>query len=434
MNYKDYFKDKRIAIIGLGAHGEMIADIKFLLRNKANVSLFDIRSEERLKKYIMSLSVGGLQKLSFGKIDGEELINYDLIILSSEISQKSTFLKKAVQAGIQIDYSDILFFKLAPQVTFIGIIGICGKSTVMHLMYRMLKKSFLNYKDQGLFIIDPESMGGSIAHLKKIKKGDVIIVRIPEHLLDHYYHIRMSPHVAIITSSIPLKILEFQTYNNFIIASDDIVDEIRVEANSISKAKILRTRASSIPRDWGIEGKIIHNQENCALAIQASELFKVSKDIMKDIIHDFFGLRGHIELIKKVGGIDFYNDSASVSPNSTLSAIKFLSINKKIIAILGGAYTGYDYTKLIKDLPQFVSTLILLPGSGTIGFRNSISKINSFDTNIIQVLNLEEAVKRAKEISEKGDIVLFSPGFNAVGIDISRRERGERFVKAVRGL
>ena len=432
MNHKEYFKDKKIAVIGLGPHGEMIADIKFLLRNKVKVSLFDIRSEERINKYVLALSVGGLEKFGFGKIDGDELLGYDLIILSPEISLKSTFLKKATQTGVQIEYPDIIFFKLAPPVTFVGVIGACGKSTVVHLIYRMLKKAFLDYEDQGLFLIDSGSTSGALTHLKKIKKGDVVLVRIPEQLMDHYYNIRMSPHVAVITSSVSFKMLEFQTYNNFIVAPDQVVDEIKSEAGVISKAKILRTRAGSIPKDWGMEHKSVHDQENAALAMQTSELFKVSKDIAKEVVQGFLGLRGHIEFIKKVSGLEFYNDSASITPTSTLAALRALSIDKKIVAILGGAYTGHDYTELIKNISQYVSALILLPGSGTISFRNKINKIENLD--FVQVLNLEDAVKKAKEIAKKGDIVLFSPGFEAVGVDISRKERGERFVKAVRSL
>jgi UDP-N-acetylmuramoylalanine-D-glutamate ligase len=56
------------------------------------------------------------------------------------------------------------------------------------------------------------------------------------------------------------------------------------------------------------------------------------------------------------------------------------------------------------------------------------------DIESLHVLNLEQAVIKAKEIASKGDIVLFSPGFDAVGVDVSRKERGERFVKAVRNL
>ena len=432
MNYKDYFKNKKIAIIGIGTHGEMITDIKFLLKNKALVSLYDMRSEARIKKYILNLSIAGLQKFSFGKIVDEELLDSDLIILSGEISKKSNFLKKAIQAGIQIEYPDSLFMKLSPPITLVGVLGSCGKSTVAHLIYGMFKKAFVEYKDQGLFFIDPDSANGALTHLKKIKKDDVVLSRIPEDLLDCYYEMHISPHVAVITTPISFKILEFQTYNNFIVATDAVIDSIKLQPTLSSKAKMLRVRAGSIPADWGIASKGVHNQENAALALQTGELFKVSNDIAKSVIQGFLGLRGHIELVKRLSGIEFYNDSASVTPQSTLVALRTLSTDKNIVLIFGGAYTGQDYGDLIKNISEYAHTVIFLPGSGSIGLREKIQKLENI--NFVQVLDLEQAVKESILKARKGDRVLFSPAFDAVGIDISRKERGERFVKAVRGL
>ena len=432
MNYKDFFKNKRIAVIGLGPHGEMIADIKFLLRNKARVALYDMRSDKKLKGFLAELKEVGLERYTFGKVPADELLNAELIIISPELSKKSLFLKKATQAEIQIEYPETLFFKLAPSVTLIGIMGLYGKSTVAHLIYNILKKAFVDYEDQGLFFIDPESTNGALTHLKKIKKGDVVLSRIPDSLMQHYYEIHISPHVAVITSEIPFGILEFQTYNNFIVAPDAVVDMIKSQKNLSSKAKILRTRGSSIPLDWNIKPRAVYDRENAALALQTSELFKVSSEIAKEVIQSFIGLKGRVELVKKVSGIEFYNDATSVVPQATLSALMTLASGKNIVLILGGAYTGHDYSNLIKNIPNYVSTIILLPGSGTLGFRADIE--NFPEINFVQVLSLEEAVKEALEHAKKGDRVLFSPAFDAVGVDISRKERGERFVKAVRGL
>jgi UDP-N-acetylmuramoylalanine--D-glutamate ligase len=432
VNYKDFFRNKRIAVIGLGPHGEMIADIKFLLRNKAHVALYDMRSDKKLKGFLPELKEVGLERYSFGKVPADELLDAELILISPELSKKSTFLKKATQAEIQIEFPDTLFFKLAPSVTLIGIMGMYGKSTVAHLIYHILKKAFVEHEDQGLFFIDPESTNGALTHLKKIKKGDVVLARIPDHLIAHYYNIHISPHVAVITSNIAFDILEFQTYNNFIVAPDAVVDTIKSQKNFSSKAKILRTRASSIPLDWNIRPKAVYDRENAALALQTSELFKVPADIARDVIQSFIGLKGRIELVKKVSGIEFYNDASSIVPQSTLSALISLASGRNIVLIIGGAYTGQDCSNLIKNIPQHVSTIILLPGSGTIGFRTDIEHLPEID--FVQVLSLEEAVREALDHAKKGDKVLFSPGFDAVGVDISRKERGERFVKAVRDL
>lgn len=432
MSYKEFFNGKKIAIIGLGPHGEMLPDIKFLSKNKAIITVFDMRTESRLKSIANQLNAIGIEKTVLGKVDANELVNFDLIIISSEISKKSIFLKKAIQAEIKIEYPETLFFKLSPPVTLIGVMGQYGKSSVTTMIHATLKKSFSEYKDQGLFLIDPDTDCGVLTHLKKIKKDDVVIVRIPENLLDYYYEMHISPHVAVVTSNVDFGILNFQTYNNFIVAPDEVVDIIKKEKNINSKAKILRTRSNMVPPDWRIDSKISHHKDNIALVIQTCELFKVKNDEIQEVIQNLQPQKGCVEFIKKVENVEYYNDSSSISPDSTLSALKSLSNNKNVILILGGAYTGYDYSVLLKEISKYTKTVILLPGSGSLGIRPSLESLN--DCQFVQVPSLDQALFYARDNAIKGDIVLFSPAFDAVGIDISRKERGEKFIKLVRNL
>lgn len=424
MNYKTFFLGKNIAVVGLGPHGEMVADIKFLHKAGANVSFYDNRTETRLQGYITPIKELGLTSLTFGNVPAKDLLKAELIILSPEISRRSLFLKEAREAGIEIEYPEILFFKLVQPVTLIGVMGECGKSTVSHMLYSILKKSFAEYEDQGLFFIDPGLPHGSLTHLRKIKASDVVLVRITEEMMGEYYNAHISPHVAIITSLISstesslkkvFAILDYQTYNNFIVAPDTVIDALKSISNFSSKAKMLRTRPL-----------------NSALAIQSAELFKVSNETAQNILEDFSGLKNHQELVKKIGGIEFYNDAASVTPLATLFALRSLSVDKNTVLILGGAYTGYDYSELIKNIPEYVGIVILLPGSGSLGFRADLEALRS--VKFYQSRNLEEAVILAKGEAKKGDKVIFSPGCEALGVHISRKERGEKFVKAVRGL
>ncbi len=424
MNYKDFFKDKKIAIIGLGPHGEMIADIKFLLRIGANISLYDLRSIDKVRGYISILEEAGLTEYYLGKINNDQILDKDLIIIHYDISKKYSFLKRAIEKSIPIEYPNILFLKLVPPITLIGVMGACGKSTVCNMIYTVLKKSFVEYENQGLFFIDPDSTNGSISHLKKIKQGDVVLARIPEELMNEYFISRISPHVAVITSITSaaenkskdaFSILEYQTYNNFIVGPDDVIDSIRHIIDFTPKAKMLRTHPT-----------------NQALAIQTGELFKVSKEIGESILNDFSGLKGRGELIKKVKNVEFYNDAYSTNPKATLYTMMNLSIDRNLILIFGGAYTRYDYRILINTFPQYIKAIVLLPGSGTLGLREDIKVIENI--GFAQSYDLEDASSKALELAKKGDRVVFSPGCEAIGIYSSRKDRGEDFIRSVRAL
>ena len=52
-------------------------------------------------------------------------------------------------------------------------------------------------------------------------------------------------------------------------------------------------------------------------------------------------------------------------------------------------------------------------------------------TDYILAENLEKAVSLAKENSQEGDIILFSPGFASFGMFLNEYDRGEKFLKLI---
>ncbi len=444
MTSRDYFKGKRVALIGLGPHGEMVEDAKFMIKQGALLSIYDLRSESRLKSHLVFLRSVGLANYVCGPIPADDLLDMDVVILSHEYPRDSTFLKGVKEKKIPIEYPETLFFKLAPPVTLVGVMGSCGKATVVSMLAPMIEEACEiamrkgGEGNQQCFVADPETGEGIMVHLKKIRSGDILIMRIEENMMRELEGVRISPHVAIYVSRLsrssyddsPFDILKFQTYNNFIIASDEVIDSTRLYKFQ-SKAKMLRTKSALIPDVWEFAGRS-HDRENASLALQASKLFKVEDETAHRILMAWKPLKGRIEFIKKVKGIDFYNDSASIAPSSTIAGIISLAENRNLVLILGGADCGSDYRELYAVLPQYAHTIILLPGSGTLKERKAMQKIDHTDT--LSVPSLEEAIILASESARVGDKVLFSPGFDAGGFDVSRKERGERFVRVVRGL
>ncbi|MBP6858823.1 MAG: hypothetical protein KBC33_03285 [Candidatus Pacebacteria bacterium] len=449
MSSKDHFKGKRIALVGLGAHGEMVEDAKYLIKAGAWVSIYDLKSEARLKSELLFLRSVGLANYVCGSIPSEDLLDMDIIILSHEYPRNSSFLRgidahnqyadENNKKKIAIEYPETLFFKLAPPVTLVGVIGPCGKSTVISILGPMLEHVCEEYGGQSLFVIDPESSEGALAHLKKAKSGDIVLMRMPDVILGELHAMRISPHVAIFTGvpgkqaykESPFEILSYQTYNNFLVASDELVDVAR-SGSAQPRAKMLRTKPSIIPAEWGFVGRGPHDRVNAALALQAGKLFKLDDDAAHKILGSWKALRGRLELVKKVKMIEFYNDTASTAPDAVLAGLSALSKGHDVVLIIGGADLGHDYRTLYAEIPKYAHTVIILPGSGSIRERRLIQSIEGSTVKVAPTL--DEAVLLATESAQKGDKVLFSPGFGAVGVDGSKKERGEKFVRAVRGL
>jgi UDP-N-acetylmuramoylalanine-D-glutamate ligase len=417
----------------------MVEDVKYLIKVGALVAVYDLRSEARLKSYLIFLRSIGLANYVCGSIPVDDLFDMDMIILSHEYPRDSSFLKEVVARKIPVEYPETVFFKQAPPVSVIGVMGMCGKSTVVSMLAPMLEHTCKEFGDQKLYCIDPESGEGSMAHLKKIKSGDLILMRVTEPMAIELHAMRMSPHVAIFTtlpnkgtySDAAFGLLEYQTYNNFIVGNDTVIDLIH-GLKIQPKAKMLRTKANIIPESWEFVGRGSHDRDNASLALQAARLFKVEDDVAERLFRSWKPLKGRMELVKKVKNIEFYNDTASVVSCSTEVAVKSLSVDKNIVLVLGGAETTCDYKELFTALPEYAHSVVLVPGSGTMRERESLRGLK--DINIISAPSIEEAARLAMENAKKGDRVLFSPGFEAYGFDGSRRERGERFVRAVRSL
>lgn len=439
---RDHFKNKRIAVVGLGHNGEMVEDIKFLIKSGAFVSVYDLKSESRLKNHLVFLRSIGLANYVCGSIPEDDLLDMDLIVLSHEYGKDSNFLKSVYNSekSIDIEYPESLFLKNSPPVTIVGIMGEYGKSSLISMLNPLLELACKQSSEQNLYLIDTDSNAGTISHLKKIRSGDMVLMKISSVIMQEMYKMRISPHVAVFTSlpsqnsynDSPFEILTYQTYNNFLIASDEIIDMTH-SLKSQPRAKMLRTKISSISSLSDLGQKFHrHERDLMALAFQTAKLFRLEDDVISDILSRWRSLKGRIEMVKRVKGVEYYNDTASISPISTEMAIRNLSIKRNIVLIFGGVRGDGIYANLYQTLPQYVHTVILIPGSGTIHERKTLDKIENLV--IKSAPDLDEAVRLASEIANKGDIVLFSPGFEAGGVDSNRKERGERFVRAVRNL
>lgn len=438
MRARDYFLGKRIAVIGIGPHGEMLADIRFLVKANALVSVYDLRSEARLQEHLPALRSFGLANQVLGQIPTEDLMDMDLILLSHEYPRNSSFLGDARQNGIEIEYPETLFLKLAPPVTVVGVMGACGKATVVSMLAPLLEGAAAQ-NGQNILVADPESEDGILTHLKKAKSGDIVVMRIVSTMMQEISALRWSPQVAVFTTvpsmaaykESPFEIMASQTYNNYVVGSDHIIDAVRTSGFQ-TKAKMLRTKGAIVPEDWLPNARAPHDRENAALALQAARIFKVTDEAAEAAFRKWKPLKGRLEPVKKVRGVEFVNDAASTSPMATVAALAQASKGRNAVLIFGGAGHAADYRELYAAAREYAHAAIVLPGSGTLKERHAIHRMDGID--VVSAPTLEEAVRLALDHAKKGDVVLYSPAFEAGGIDASRRERSERFLRAVRGL
>jgi UDP-N-acetylmuramoylalanine--D-glutamate ligase len=223
-----------------------------------------------------------------------------------------------------------------------------------------------------------------------------------------------------------------QGSHNFLIMGEEVAELIEQKFGKRARAKKIVAGASSVPKEWDLKLKGVHNRENIALAIAAGEALKVPIETIREAVESFSGVEGRMQYVRTVRGVEIYNDTTATTPDATLVALLALSQNRNIVLIMGGADKTLDMSPLLKNISQYCSTVVLLAGTGSLKIQKDIMQTKNITH--CHAGSLEEAVTQAMNNTRIGDIVLFSPAFASFGMFKNEFDRGEQFMALVRVL
>lgn len=433
-NGQDYFKGKKITVMGLGLLGRGLGDVKFLAEQGAELIVTDLKSEaelvsslKELQSFPITFHLGGHQLADFR--------DRDLVLKAAGVPLNSPFIAEAVKNNIPVVMSTALFVSLLPAgVTTIGITGTRGKSTTTHLIYELVKAAgkrvFLGGNVRGL---------STLALLPEIKSGDYVVLELDSWQLQGFGDLKLSPQIAVFTNLLPdhlnyyggdmekyfadkANIFKYQKAGGTLVAGAQIAP------------RLLRDPAPELPADWRLKMPGEHNRENAALAKQVAAVLKIDPVVIKSVIENFPGVPGRLELVRDYQGIKIYNDTTSTTPDALLAGVSALATEaKNLILIMGGADKNLDFTMVTPVISRVVHEVILLPGTGT-------EKLlaNSYELSAVRVASLSEAVSLAIQKAKDGDTILFSPGFASFGPPPggfkNEFDRGDQFNELIKNL
>ncbi len=444
MSWQEFFKEKRITIMGLAAEGRGVQDAEFAARYGAKVIVTDIKKENELKESVERLSAFPNITFVLGEHRTEDFTNTDLVIRSATAPLGSPFLAAALEARVPIHTDESLFFKLAPKLTTIGITGTRGKSTVTLLIYEILRSTFARVYVGG-------NLRGvaTLPLLEKAKSGDYIVMELDSWKLQGLGAHNWSPHVAIFTTFMndhmnyyrgdmniywqdKSQIFRFQNERDYLIVSDQVAPKIKTEQFlPAPAAKITTVRAVDFPKNWKLKILGEHNALNAALAIAATQLLGVPEEKIKNITENFSGVEGRLQYLGEKKGVHIYNDNNATSPDATIAALKALREkypNANIILIGGGADKELDFEELSRTIAREVKTIILFEGMAS----NKLKKLLPHNLLIRSGIgSMHEAVGFAFKEAQREDVILLSPGAASFGIFKNEYDRNDQFISEV---
>ncbi len=453
MTYKEYFESlnkKKISVIGIGISNTPL--IKMLAGYGAFVTARD-------KKENLGELKGELEKIGVELKLGENYlkdIDADIIFKSPGIRDDVPELTDAVKKGAVLTSEMEVFFDLCP-ADIIAITGSDGKTTTTTLVCELLKGEGYNCH-----------LGGNIGkpllpEIDSIDENDKVIVELSSFQLKT---MKKSPKCAVITNLSPNHLDWHTDYAEYIDSKKNIMlhqrkDDILVTNSSNEEAEKIGREAKGEWRCFSSEkdafvclnGEYIicnnekyldindikipgmHNVENYMAAIAATYPL-VSKDTVLKVAKEFGGVPHRIELVRTLDGVRYYNSSIDSSPNRTINTLKVF--NDPVVLISGGKAKGIPYDEIGEPILEKAKALILIGETAPLIERavsDAKEKLNSQkELPVYHGKTYEEVVKLAKEIADKGDVVLLSNASTSFDMFKNFEERGNRFKEIVNEL
>jgi len=442
----------KVGILGGGESGVGAA----LLAQQAGYEIF-LSDGGKLKAHFKQELDGA--GLPFEEGEHNKIVDFKpaILVKSPGIPSEAEIVQKLIASGAEL-ISEIEFAYRHTKAYLIGITGSNGKTTTAHLLYHMLLKVGL---DVGL----AGNVGKSFARQLTEQEHDYYVLEISSFQLDDIVQLKLP--ISILLNITPdhldryqnslelyadakLKIATNSSEEDFLIynADDQVIAEAiqrnpsrakkipfsqkkQVDEGAYTESEALNINLNNQSfimsiHDLALQGK--HNLYNSMAAGIATRILDLRKELIRESLSDFQNVEHRLETVAAVHGIEFINDSKATNVNSTWYALE--SLSRPVVWIVGGVDKGNDYSELMQLVEEKVKAIICLGKDN----RKIIDAFQEKIQIIEESTSAEDAVRKAYEIGEKGDVVLLSPACASFDLFENYEDRGHQFKKAVKAL
>jgi UDP-N-acetylmuramoylalanine--D-glutamate ligase len=171
----------------------------------------------------------------------------------------------------------------------------------------------------------------------------------------------------------------------------------------------------------------MHNVENVMAAAAVAHLAGARLEEIGAAVASFPGVEHRIEFVRKLNGVEYYNDSKATNVDAALKAID--AFPNGLWIILGGKDKGSDYAPLRAPLAERAKG-VLLVGAAALLIRKALDGA----VPLSDCETLERAVAHAYKHAASGDTVLLAPACASFDQFENYERRGERFKRLVAEL
>lgn len=448
-----------VVVVGLGKSG--VSAVRFLLTLGVKISVSEGGRQENLEGDLVRWLKEKRVFVETGGHTSELLTSADCILVSPGVPLDIAPLAAARQKGIPV-LGELALAKDFLKAPVVAVTGTNGKSTVTTLIGDLLvgsgKKPFV---------------GGNIGiplaeYLAGPQDCEAVVLEVSSFQLDSAGEFR--PQVGVLLNITPDHLDRYASYGAYVdskmslfkkqqpgdvavVNGDDpaIVEwlgkaaekkspwplhgEIR-QYTSCDKhgmaacligTEVVIATADKKGEEYELAGTpLAHapNTENAMAAILAVRAMGCSPADIQKSLAGFKPLPHRLALVAEVDGVSYYDDSKATNVGAVFSALG--GMRQPVVLIAGGRDKGGGYEMLRPLVQEKVRAMVLIGEA-----KEAIAEAFAKTTRIAFAKEMDEAVRLARTLAEKGDAVLLSPACASFDMFKSYSHRGEVFTQAV---
>lgn len=444
------------AILIIGAARSGVASAEYLLSIGKQIVISDMNTKlaEDVETQLGHASVSYV----WGKQPDVAALQPELIVMSPGVPLSIPPVVKARELGIPVISEPELAFRYS-DVPFVAITGTNGKTTTTTLTAFLLEK-------EGRKVVAGGNIGlPLISQCPQMSANDIVVAEMSSFQLESVDS--FCPKVAVVMNLTPDHLDRHKTMEAYAAAKanifknqgpedylllnkdDAIVAAMAAGAKShvyyFSQQEILdegiwledgnlvyRLDKNGAPQvlipaaKIGIVGS--HNWQNAMAASLAALLMGQQPEIIAERLRAFKGVAHRMEPVATIDGVLYVNDSKGTNPDSTEKALGSYG-ERPIVLIAGGRNKGSDMAVLVPLMRAHCRGVVLV-GEATGDFIDAFERTGY--TDYVCADSFEDAVAKAREMAQSGDVVLLSPACASWDMFDNFEQRGDLFKELVK--
>ena len=449
-----------VTVMGLGRFAGGVAAVRFLAQHGAVVTVTDLLDANDLADSLAMLSDLPVARFAFGGHPEDVLTDCQLLLVNPAVRPDHPLVALARSRQIDVTTEIQLFLRHNP-ASVIAVTGSNGKSTTTAMIHHLLLHA--NPEFEGRIWLGGNIGISLLDQVRTIQPQDIVVLELSSFQLHLLGQNRFRPNIAVLTNFSPNHLdwhgseSEYRKAKQAIFDAQSAEDAAIIPDDSNSKGHAgnasWRVRGGQLRfglTDQGDDGAFLecgmlilrshsfedairftvppqlpgqHNQLNIAAAACAAWLAGADSTLFSSALQTFRPLPHRLQLVTEQAGRQFWNDSIATTPESAIMALRVFQ--GRIILLAGGYDKGQDLTDFAAEIKSRVAAVMLMGQTASVLLRLLTDEPSELQIKI--AIDFRDAFRGAVAFSQRGDIVLLSPGCASYGWFQDFRERGDLF-------